>query len=86
MTCECKSDFDRSNCNSDQWWDNDKCWFECNKRHVFEKDYVGNYTKYNSENGKYLAIIMDDSAIMFDEIIEETVPANLNESKANCKT
>ena len=29
---------------------------------------------------------MDDSAIMYDEIIEETVPMNLNENKANCKT
>ena len=29
---------------------------------------------------------MDDSAIMCDEILEETVPTNLNESKANCKT
>ena len=29
---------------------------------------------------------MDDSASMCDEIIEETVPTNLNENKANCKT
>ena len=29
---------------------------------------------------------MDNSAIMCDEIIEETVPKNLNENKANCKT
>ena len=28
---------------------------------------------------------MDDSAIMCDEISEETVPINLNENKANCK-
>ena len=25
MTCECKFKFDRRNCNSDQWWNNDKC-------------------------------------------------------------
>ena len=29
---------------------------------------------------------MDNSEIMYDEIIEETVPINLNENKANCKT
>ena len=29
---------------------------------------------------------MDDSTIMCDEIREETVPTNLNENKASCKT
>ena len=28
---------------------------------------------------------MDDSVIMFDEIIEETVPTNFNEKEATCK-
>ena len=28
---------------------------------------------------------MVDSMIMCDEVIEETVPTNLNENKANCK-
>ena len=23
--CECKSKFDGRNCNSDRWWNNDKC-------------------------------------------------------------
>ena len=38
-----------------------------------------------SENGKYLASIMDDSVITCDEIIEETktVPTNFNEKKSN---
>ena len=26
---ECKCKFDGRNCNSDQWWNNDKCWCEC---------------------------------------------------------
>ena len=25
--------------NSDQWWNNNKCQYECKKRHVCEKDY-----------------------------------------------
>ena len=51
-----------------------------------KKNYVWNPATSNYENGKYLASTMDDSAIMCDEIIEETVPVNLNENKANCKT
>ena len=33
------------------------------------------------ENGKYLANIIDDSVIPYDEIMEETVPTNFNEKK-----
>ena len=25
ISCKCKSNFDGRNCNSDQWWNNDKC-------------------------------------------------------------
>ena len=39
----------------------------------------------NSENGQYLASIMDYSVITCAEIIEKTVPTNLNENQANCK-
>ena len=70
ISCECKWIFDGGNCNSDQWWNNDKCRCECKKRHVCEKDYVWNPATCNCENGKYLASVMDDSAIMCDEIIE----------------
>ena len=37
---------------------------------VCKKDYVQNATTCNCENGKFLASIMDDSAIMCDEVIE----------------
>ena len=43
----------------------------------------------SSENGKYLARIMDDSVITYDEVIEKetkTVTANFNEQNAICKT
>ena len=46
----------------------------------------------SAENGKYLASIMNDSAIICDEVIEsyneeiKTVPINLNEKKASFKT
>ena len=34
---ECKCRFDGRKCISDQWWNNDKCRFECKKHHVCEK-------------------------------------------------
>ena len=51
-------------------WTNDKCRCKCKTWNVCEKDCVWNPATYNCENGKYLASIMDDSAIMYDEIIE----------------
>ena len=49
------------------------------------KDYVWNPATDNCKSEKYLASIMDDSTITCGEIIEETVPTNLNEKKANLK-
>ena len=69
-------------CNSNQWWNNDKCQCECKKRHVCEKDYIWNPFTCSCENGKHLASIMDDSAITFDEIIDveetKTIPKKYN--------
>ena len=41
ISCECKCKFDERKCNSDQWWNNDKCKCECKKRHVCEKIMLG---------------------------------------------
>ena len=42
------------------------------------------------EDGKYLASLIVNSVIMYDEIIDakekETIPTNFNEEKATCKT
>ena len=70
ISCEYKCKFDGRKCNSDQWWNNDKCRCECKKRHVCENDYVWNPATCSWENGKYLASIMDDSAIICDEVVE----------------
>ena len=40
ISCKCKCKFDWKKFNPDQWWNNDKCWCECKKRHVCEKHYV----------------------------------------------
>ena len=70
ISCECKCKFDKRKCNFDQWWNNDKCRWECKKYHVCEKDYVWNPATCSCENGKYLARIIDNSAITYDEVIE----------------
>ena len=69
-SCESKCKFDGGKCNSDQWWENDKCWCECKRPHVCEKDYVPNLATCICKNGKYSASIVNNSAIMCDEIIE----------------
>ena len=48
ISCESKCKFDWRKCNSDQWWNNDKC--ECKKRHVCEKDYIWNPSTCSCEN------------------------------------
>ena len=51
ISCKCECRFDGRKCNSDQWWNNDKC--DCKKRQVCEKDHVWNPATSNCENGKY---------------------------------
>ena len=76
ILCECKCRFEGGECNSDQWWINDKCLCACKKRHICEEDYVWNPVTCNCENGKYLASIMDDSAIIYYEVIDVEAKSN----------
>ena len=85
ILCECKCKLDEKKCNLNRWWNSDICRYECKKHHICEKEYVWNPSTCNCENGKYLASIMDYSAIMCDEIIKGTVPNNFREKKATCK-
>ena len=77
--------------NSNQWWSNDECRCECKNIHVCEKDYVWNTATCICENGKYLASIMDDSTISFEEVVKsyheeiKTIATNFNEKKVTCK-
>ena len=82
ISYECKCKVDGRKCNSNQKWNNDKCQCKC-KKHICEYDYFWNPAACSCENGKYLVNIIDDSVIIFDEIIEETntVPTNCNEEK-----
>ena len=60
ISCECKCKIDETKCNSNQWWNNDKCRCECQKHHICKKHYVWNPATCNCENGKCLASIMND--------------------------
>ena len=70
ISCECKCKFDGRKYNSEQWWNNDKCWCECKKCHVCEKGYVWNLATCSYENGYYLESFLDDSAIICDKVID----------------
>ena len=86
ISWKCKYRFDGKICNSDQWWNNDKCRCEYKKRHVCEKYYVWNPATRICENGKYFASIIDDSMIPCDEIIESyDGETNFNEKKQPVK-
>ena len=79
---EYKCKLNETKCNSNQWWNNDKCRYKYKKHHICKKEYVCYPSICICE--KYLASIMDDSAIIWDEIIvshdEEikTIPTNFN--------
>ena len=67
ILCKCKCRFDGKKCNSNQWWNSDKCWSECKEHHIYEKEYVLSPATCGCQNGKYLASIIDK--IICDEII-----------------
>ena len=81
--CECKCKFDGIKCKSNQWWNSDRCRCECKKIHVCEKDYIWNHVR-NCRNREKLASIMDDSNVIFDNIID-VKETNFNEKKVTCK-
>ena len=73
-----------------------KCWCECKKHHICEKDYVWNYATCNCNYGKYLASVINDSGFTCDEIVDteaksndektKTFPTNFNENNIPYKT
>ena len=66
ISCKCKCRFDERKCNSDQWCNSNKFWCDCKNHHVGEKYYIWNVATFSCENRKYLACIMDCSAITCD--------------------
>ena len=70
VPCECKCKFNGRKCNSTQKWNNDKYRYQCKKDHICEKDYIWNPPTCSYESGKYLASIIDNSVITYDEITD----------------
>ena len=50
ISCECKCKFHGTKCNSNQWWNNNKCRCECKKHSVCEKNFVWNPSACICEN------------------------------------
>ena len=67
ISCKSKYKFDKTKCNSNQWCNNDKCWCEFKKHHIFEKDCLWNPSTCSCKNGKYSASILADSMIICNE-------------------
>ena len=93
ISCECECKLDGRKCNSNEWMNKDKCRCESKKHHICGNEYVWNSSTCICENEKYLANIMDDSAIICDEVVDayEVVdgykfPRNFNEKKVTCRT
>ena len=92
ISCESKCKFDGTKCKSNQRWNNDRCWCECKKHHICEKDYVWYTSTSSFENGKCLSSIIGDSTIICDEVIEsydeetKTITTTFNEKKVTSKT
>ena len=81
---KCKSDGQK--CNPNQRWNNDKCWCECRKHHICEKDYVWNYATCNCKYGKYLASVINDSGLKSNDEKTKTFPTNFNENNIPYKS
>ena len=60
---------------------NNKCECECKKHNICEKDYIWNPATCSCENGKYLASIMDDPAIICDEVVDAEAKSNDEKQK-----
>ena len=63
ISCYCKYKFSGTTCNSNQKWNNDKCWCECKKYDTCKKDYNCNPSTGICENNRYLKSIVDDSVM-----------------------
>ena len=78
ISCDSKCKFDGMACNSNQKLKNGTCQCEFNNYQTFKKDYSWNPSPCNSENGKYLGSISDDSKSVCDEIINVTNSISTN--------
>ena len=85
ISCECKCKFDGRNCNPDQWWNNENVDVSV-KNVMYVKKILFGILLHVIVKIPYLPSIMDDSAIMCDQIIESyQEETNFNEKKQPVK-
>ena len=63
ISVDCKCKFNRTACNSNQQWNNDKCQCECKKYRMCKKDYSWNLIKFIYKNSRHLKSIANNSLI-----------------------
>ena len=95
ISCDCKCKFNNTTCHSNQNWNNKTCQYEYKNYHTWKKDYSWNPSKCTCENGKYLKSNVDDSKIVYNEIIyaidivstkmTNTIPKNMSINYHNKK-
>ena len=74
ISCECKRKFHCRKSNSNRKWSNDKMSRKIKnpKKIVWKRDYIWGPATCSCKSGKYLANIIDDSVLTFDETMEKT--------------
>ena len=82
IPCDCKCKFISKIYNSNQKWNNDTCQCECKKYCTCKKDYSWNHSRCIYENSSCLKRIVDNSVIVFDEIINATNIVSINVKNA----
>ena len=93
ISCKCECKFDGKKCNSNQIWNSNKWQCECKTT----RKNVWNPATCSCENDTYAGSIIDESVIMYDEIIETTksiltktvpaksIPTNFNQKRWSVK-
>ena len=79
ISCDCKSKFNSTTCNSNQKWNKETCQCKCKNYHKCKKDYSWNPSTCICENSKHLKSIADTSVIESDEIISHGCCINKKE-------
>ena len=78
ILCNCKCKLDGKKCDSDQWWNKDKCQCQCTKRHVCEKDYIHLHAVVKNKNIQQVLWMIKLLCVM--KLYSHTIKKNKNPS------
>ena len=86
ISCECKYKFYGRKCNSNQQWNNDKCWCKCKQHRIYEKDYIWNPATFSYKCGKYFALFTAQWSCVTKLLKNKQQQLQQMKKKATCKT